>query len=170
MTDEKSPPLFSGSIFNPTHHSLPFLVLFLAVGTDLVGKRRGGNSGLSVIAKNCQKLPKTPVGCTFMHHNSWLCTSQLPVVRARVGNKSIMITRQSMVITRRGNYTPGPASAATATAVRDNCLLCSAHDEAFYAYQPWKKMKSSLLKKTFFSNTVCPVGFFAHAKTPNGTF
>ncbi len=27
--------------------------------------------------------------------------------------------------------------------------------------------KSSLCKKTFFSDTVCPVGFFAPAKTPN---
>jgi hypothetical protein len=33
-----------------------------------------------------------------------------------------------------------------------------------------KKLKSSLLRKTFFSNTVCLVGFFAPAKTPNGTF
>jgi hypothetical protein len=31
------------------------------------------------------------------------------------------------------------ASAATATVVRDNCLLCSAHDEVFYAYQLAKK-------------------------------
>ncbi len=33
-----------------------------------------------------------------------------------------------------------------------------------------KIKKSSLRKKTFFSNTVCPVGIFAPAKTPNGTF
>jgi hypothetical protein len=31
-------------------------------------------------------------------------------------------------------------------------------------------MKSSLCKKTFFSNTVCPVGFLVPTKTPNGTF
>jgi hypothetical protein len=34
-----------------------------------------------------------------------------------------------------------------------------------------KKIKKlSLRKKTFFSNTVCLVGFFAPAKTPNMTF
>jgi hypothetical protein len=33
-----------------------------------------------------------------------------------------------------------------------------------------KKMKLSLFKMTFFSNTVCPVGFFAPAKTLNGMF
>jgi hypothetical protein len=48
LTNEKSPPLFFRSIFNPTHHSLPFLVLFLAVGTDLVGKRCGGNLGSQI--------------------------------------------------------------------------------------------------------------------------
>jgi hypothetical protein len=69
LMDEKSPPLFLRSIFNPTYHSLPFLVLFLAVGMDLVGKRHGGYSGLSVIAKNCQKL-----------RSGVLYVSQLPVV------------------------------------------------------------------------------------------
>jgi len=59
-------------------------------------------------------------------------------------------------------------------------MLYQPYDVAFYAYQPvmWrfmliscgKTLKSSLLTKTFFSNTVCPVGFFAPAKTPNGTF
>jgi hypothetical protein len=53
-----------------------------------------------------QKLPKTMVGCTFMCHNSRLCASQLPVVRAQVGKKSMVITRKSMVITRQGDYTP----------------------------------------------------------------
>jgi hypothetical protein len=33
-----------------------------------------------------------------------------------------------------------------------------------------KIKKSSLRKKTFFSKTVCLVGFFIHAKTPNTTF
>ncbi len=33
-----------------------------------------------------------------------------------------------------------------------------------------KIKKSSLHKKIFFSNTVCPVGFFAPAETSNGTF
>jgi hypothetical protein len=41
LTDEKLPQFILRSIFNPTHHSPPFLVLFLAVGTDLVGKRCG---------------------------------------------------------------------------------------------------------------------------------
>ncbi len=33
-----------------------------------------------------------------------------------------------------------------------------------------KIKKSSLPKKTFFSNTVCPVGFFAPTKTANVPF
>jgi hypothetical protein len=33
-----------------------------------------------------------------------------------------------------------------------------------------KIKKSSLRKKTFFSDTVCPIGFFTPTKTPNGTF
>jgi hypothetical protein len=62
LTDKKSPPLFLRSIFNPSHHSLPFLVLFLAVGMDLVGKRCGGILGLSVIVLDLQaNLKETSV-------------------------------------------------------------------------------------------------------------
>jgi hypothetical protein len=44
-----------------------------------------------------------------------------------------------------------PASVATATAVRENCLLClSAHDKAFYAYQPWKEIEIEFTQKDFF--------------------
>jgi hypothetical protein len=43
-----------------------------------------------------------------------------------------------------------PASVATATAVRDNRLLCSAHDEVFYAYQPWKEIEIEFTQKDFF--------------------
>jgi hypothetical protein len=43
-----------------------------------------------------------------------------------------------------------PASATTATAVRDNGLLCSAQDEAFYAYQPWKENETKFTQKDFF--------------------
>jgi hypothetical protein len=43
-----------------------------------------------------------------------------------------------------------PASVATTTAVRDNCLLFSAHDEAFYAYQPWKEIEIEFTQKDFF--------------------
>jgi hypothetical protein len=119
----------------------------------------------------CQKLPKTLVGCTFMRHNSWLCASQLPVVCAQVGKKSMVITRQSMVITIQGNYMPDK----NATGINGNN-----NDGGYYACQPvmrhfmliscGKTLKSSLLKTTFFSNTDCPVGFFAPAKKPNGTF
>ncbi len=62
----KVPPAQAQRVFNPTHHSLPFLVLFLAVRMDLVRKRCLGNLGL---VSYCQKLPKTPVGCTFMRQN-----------------------------------------------------------------------------------------------------
>jgi hypothetical protein len=88
-----------------------------------------------------------------MCHNSLLCASQLLVVHARVGHKSIVITRQSMVITRQGDTRRTrmrPTSAATAMAVRDNCLLCSAHDEVFYAYQPWKDIEIKFSQKDFF--------------------
>ncbi len=64
-----------------------------------------------------------------------------------------------------------PVSAAMAKTVRDNhFLFLSTHDEAFYAYQLWKKIKIKLLKTIFSKDTVCPVGFFAPAKTLNGTF
>jgi hypothetical protein len=59
-------------------------------------------------------------------------------------------------------------------------MLYQPYDVAFYAYQPvmrrfmliscGKTSNSSLIKKTFFSNMVCLVGFFAPAKTPNDTF
>jgi hypothetical protein len=45
LTDKKLPQFFQRSIFNPTHHSLSFCVLFLAVGTDLVGKCCGRKLG-----------------------------------------------------------------------------------------------------------------------------
>jgi hypothetical protein len=45
MTDEKSPQFFLRSIFNPTHHSLPFRVFLLAVGMNLVGQRCGRKLG-----------------------------------------------------------------------------------------------------------------------------
>jgi hypothetical protein len=45
LTDKKSPHFFLRSILNPTNHSLPFCVLFLAVGTDLVGKHCGRKLG-----------------------------------------------------------------------------------------------------------------------------
>jgi hypothetical protein len=63
-----------------------------------------------------------------------------------------------------------PASAATATAVRDNGCYAQPMMRRFMLISRGKKLKSSLLKKTFFSGRVCPVGFFAPAKSPNGTF
>jgi hypothetical protein len=39
-----------------------------------------------------------------MRHSSRLCASQLPVVHAGVGKKFMVIARQTMVITREGNY------------------------------------------------------------------
>ena len=115
----------------------------------------------------CQKLPKTLVGCTFMRHNSWLCASQLPVVCAQVGKKSMVITRQSMVIKRQGNYTPDK----NATSISGNSNGNGGESQSlFMLISCGKTLKSSLLKTTFFSNTDCPVGFFAPAKKPNGTF
>ncbi len=63
-----------------------------------------------------------------------------------------------------------PASAAMVTAVRDNCLLCSAQDEVFYAYQPWKEIEIKFTQKDFFQQYGLSGWIFAPAKTPNGTF
>jgi hypothetical protein len=52
LMDKKSAQFWFRSIFNPTHHSLPFCLVFLAVGTDLVGKCCGGKldwSDLSIL-------------------------------------------------------------------------------------------------------------------------
>jgi hypothetical protein len=52
---QKITSIFFKVIFNPTHHSLHFCVLFLAVGADLVrkccGKKLGGHFG-QFIAKS----------------------------------------------------------------------------------------------------------------------
>ena len=64
-----------------------------------------------------------------------------------------------------------PVSAAMATVVRDNRFLClSAHDEAFYAYQLWKKIETEFTQEDFFQQYGLSNWFFAPAKTPNGTF
>ncbi len=90
----------------------PFLIqpiiLFLSCSLSCCWNGFGWKTlwGKFGLVSYCQKLPKTLVGCTFMRHNSRLCASQLPVVCAWVGKKSIVIMRQSMVITRQGNYMP----------------------------------------------------------------
>jgi hypothetical protein len=58
LTDKKSAQFFWGSIFHPTHHSLPFCLNFLAVRMNLVKKRCGGEFGLSALSTPCQKLCK----------------------------------------------------------------------------------------------------------------
>ncbi len=52
----KNQVFFFRSIINPTHHSLSFCLGFLAVRTDLVGKRCGGELGWSDLSIPCQKL------------------------------------------------------------------------------------------------------------------
>ncbi len=47
---------FFRSIFNPTHHSLPFCLDFPADRSVLVGKRCGGKLGWSDLSIPCQKL------------------------------------------------------------------------------------------------------------------
>jgi hypothetical protein len=56
MTDKKSALFCFSSIFNPTHHSLPFCLDFLTIRMGLVRKRCGGKLGLSVLSIPCQKL------------------------------------------------------------------------------------------------------------------
>jgi hypothetical protein len=68
---QKISSIFFRSIFNPTHHSLPFLLGFLAVRTDLVGNRCGGKLGWSDLSIPCQKL-----------HVRYYNTLTKPVVRA----------------------------------------------------------------------------------------
>jgi hypothetical protein len=55
LTDKKLPHFFR-SIFFPTHHLICFCLFFLSVGMDLIGKRRGGKFGLSVLFIPHQKL------------------------------------------------------------------------------------------------------------------
>jgi hypothetical protein len=54
---DKIASIFLKSIFNPTHHSLHFRVLFLAVGTDLAGKCRGRKLG----GQFSQYIAKSPL-------------------------------------------------------------------------------------------------------------
>jgi hypothetical protein len=56
LTDEKSARFVFKSIFNPTHHSLPFRLDFLADRSALVGKRCGGKLGCSDLSIPRQKL------------------------------------------------------------------------------------------------------------------
>jgi hypothetical protein len=51
-----------------------------------------------------------------------------------------------------------------------NSLLIRGRVAPNHAYQSGKKMKSTYLETTVFLATVCPVRFFAPAKTTDGTF
>jgi hypothetical protein len=53
---QKISSIFFRSIFNPTHHSLPFLLDFLAGGLALAGKCCWGKLGWSDLSIPCQKL------------------------------------------------------------------------------------------------------------------
>jgi hypothetical protein len=55
LTDKKPARFLFRSIFNPTHHSLPFCLDFLLVRTDYVGKCCGGKLGWSDLSILCQK-------------------------------------------------------------------------------------------------------------------
>jgi hypothetical protein len=56
LTDEKLAQFCFRSIFNPTHHSLPFRLDFLADRSALVGQRCQGKLGWSNLSIPCQKL------------------------------------------------------------------------------------------------------------------
>ncbi len=174
--------IFLRSIFNPTHHSLPFLVLFLAVGMDLVGKCWGGNSGLSVLAKNSGRvvLCVTTPGC--VHHNSRLCVSQLPVVRAQKGKKSQKNHPPQpsiMVITRQGDYTMDK-NVASISKTMLLFMLYQPYDVAFYAYQPvmrhfmliscGKNWNWVYAKRLFSAIRSVQLDFTLPPKHPKGTF
>ena len=168
--DKKSPPLLSRSIFNPTHYSLPFLFLFLAVEMDLVGNAVG-----EIWA--CQLSPKTAKN----YGRVYFYVSQLPVVCvttpgcACASRKKIHGDNEKIhgdYKTRRLHAGQECNQHQRRRQRRWETIACYAQPmmRRFMLISRGKKSKSSLLKKTFFSNTVCPVGFFAPAKTPNGTF
>jgi hypothetical protein len=99
----------------------------------------------------CQLSPKTAKNSGRVYFYA----SQLPVVCittpgcARAIRKNYPWGLQDKAITHRTRMQP--ASAAMATAVRDNCLLClSAHDEAFDAYQPLKEIEIEFTQKDSF--------------------
>ncbi len=75
LTDKKSPQFFYGSIFNPTHHSLPFCVLFLAVGMDLIGKRCGRELG----GQFGQFIAKSPIEGTLVQSQITVGSYKLPL-------------------------------------------------------------------------------------------
>ncbi len=52
MTDEILAEKVVGPNFNPTHHSIRFPLVFLAVRKDFVRKRCGGNLACLFLAKN----------------------------------------------------------------------------------------------------------------------
>jgi hypothetical protein len=56
LMDKKSAQIFLRSIFNPTHHSLPFCLDFLADRRLLVGKRCGWKLGWSDLSIPCKRL------------------------------------------------------------------------------------------------------------------
>ncbi len=106
----------------------------------MVRKCCGGNSGLLAFAKNYQKLRSGVLLCVttpgYVRHNSRLCA------------------RQSMVITRQGDYTPDKNATSISGdgegGERQSLLCLSSRDEAFYAYQLWKKIEIKFTQNYFF--------------------
>jgi hypothetical protein len=94
VTDKKSGRFFFRSIFNPTHHSLSFCLSFLAVRTDLVGKRCGGKLGWSDLSNPCQKL------CVRYYHPHKPCCA----CEQRSKNPNKRIIQAIMVSTRSSDY------------------------------------------------------------------
>ncbi len=94
LTDKKSAQFIFRFIFNPTHHSFPFCLDFLADRSALVGKRCGGKLGWSDLSHS---LPKTPY--KYYH------TPTKAVVRA---NRDQKITKKNvqtiMTSTRSSDY------------------------------------------------------------------
>ncbi len=64
---QKISSIFFRSIFNPTHHPLPFRLDFLADRLVLVGKCCGGKLGWSDLSIPCQKL------CVIYYHPHKTC-------------------------------------------------------------------------------------------------
>jgi hypothetical protein len=93
LSDKKSGRFVFRSIFNPTHHSLSFGLVFFAVRTDLVGKCCGGKLGWSDLSIPCQKL------CVRYYHPHKTCC----VCKQRSKNKKRII-QTIMVSTRSSDY------------------------------------------------------------------
>ncbi len=128
-----------GPIFNPTHHSICFHLVFLAVTEDLVRKCWERNLDLLVLTKNS--------GVLFCVKTNWLCAK----------NQKNHLPPKLLLILIRPFYAYHCLSSFYAY----RAFLClSAPQMLQFMLIRQKKLKLIYLKMTLFFSTVCPVGVF----------